>query len=118
MTSTGGAFSPMNMNRFTQKAQEALVGAQERAQAAGNPQIEGLHLLAALLAEPDGVAAAIVRLANANPDDLRRRVDQAIAALPHVSGAAEPPRPSSEFTAALQRAQRSASQMGDEYVSV
>src|SRR5437016_60010 len=108
----------MDMNRFTEKAQEALIGAQERARQAGNPQIEGLHLLAALLADPGGVAAAILRLVNANPDDVRRRVEQDIAALPRVSGAAEPPRPSAEFTAAIQRAQRSASQMGDEYVSV
>ncbi len=98
----------MNMNRFTEKAQTALVGAQERAQQAGNPQIEGLHLLAALLADPDGLTAVLLRLLNANPDDLRRRVDQAIAALPRVSGAAEPPRPAAEFTAAVQRAQRSA----------
>jgi ATP-dependent Clp protease ATP-binding subunit ClpB len=108
----------MDMNRFTEKAQEALIGAQERARQAGNPQIEGLHLLAALLADPGGVAAAILRLVNANPDDLRRRVEQDIAALPRVSGAAEPPRPSAEFSAAIQRAQRSAAQMGDEYVSV
>ncbi len=108
----------MNMNRFTEKAQTALVGAQERAQQAGNPRIEGLHLLAALLADPDGLTAVLLRLLNANPDDLRRRVDQAIAALPRVSGAAEPPRPAAEFTAAVQRAQRSASQMGDAYVSV
>ena len=46
----------MNMNRFTEKAQEALVGAQKRAQQADNPQIESLHLLAALLADSDGVA--------------------------------------------------------------
>src|SRR5579883_166098 len=108
----------MNMNRFTEKAQTALVGAQERAQQAGNPRIEGLHLLAALLADPDGLTAVLLRLLNANPDDLRRRVDQAIAALPRVSGAAEPPRPAAEFTAAVQRAQRSAAQMGDAYVSV
>jgi ATP-dependent Clp protease ATP-binding subunit ClpB len=106
------------MNRFTEKAQAALVEAQQRAQDAGNPQIEGLHLLAALLAQPDGVASAILRLANANPDNLRRRVDQDIATLPRVSGAAEPPRPSAEFSAAIQRAQRAASQMGDAYVSV
>ena len=108
----------MNMDRFTEKAQAALVGAQQHAQQAGNPQIEGLHLLAALLSDPDGLTGAILRLVNANPDDLRRRVDQAIAALPKVSGTASPPQPSSEFTQVVQRAQRSASQMGDEYVSV
>src|SRR5207248_5646769 len=88
-----GTYQPMDMNRFTEKAQEALIGAQERARQAGNPQIEGLHLLAGLLADPDGVAAAILRLVNTNPDDLRRRVDQDIAALQRVSGAADPPRP-------------------------
>src|ERR671929_531433 len=108
----------MNMNRFTEKAQAALVEAQQRAQDAGNPQIEGLHLLAALLAPPDGVASAILRLANANPDNLRRRVDQDIATLPRITGATSPPHPSAEFSAAIQRAQRAASQMGVEYVSI
>ncbi|MDB5058895.1 MAG: ATP-dependent chaperone ClpB, partial [Chloroflexi bacterium] len=108
----------MDMNRFTEKAQAALVGAQQRAQQGGNPQIEGLHILATLLDDPDGVTPALLRLMNVNPDDLRRRVDQAITALPRVTGAVSQPQPSSEFTTTVQRAQRSASQMGDEYVSV
>jgi ATP-dependent Clp protease ATP-binding subunit ClpB len=55
----------MAVNRFTEKAQEALLGAQERAQEAANPEIEGLHLLAALLADRDGVASSILRRARA-----------------------------------------------------
>src|SRR5919198_828244 len=108
----------MAVNRFTEKAQEAIIGAQERAQEAANPEIEGLHLLAALLADPDGVATAILRLANVNTDDLRRRVDQALTALPRMTGTPTPPRPSAELQAVLQRAQRDAAQMGDQYVSV
>jgi ATP-dependent Clp protease ATP-binding subunit ClpB len=108
----------MDMNRFTEKAQAALVGAQQRAQQAGNPQIEGLHLLAALLDDPEGLTTAILGLVNVEPDDLRRRVEQDIAALPRVTGGDNQPRPSAEFTATIQRAQRSASELGDEYVSV
>src|SRR5713101_3113660 len=107
----------MNGNRFTEKAEEAILSAQQRAAAAGNPQIETLHLLAALLAGNDGVASAILRLANVAPDDLRRLVDQEIARLPRVSGDARV-NPSPGFHGVLNRAQREAANMGDEYVSV
>jgi ATP-dependent Clp protease ATP-binding subunit ClpB len=107
----------MNANRFTEKAQEALLNAQNRAESAHHPQVETLHMLSALLAQANGVAPAILRLANVNPDDLRRRVDQDITTLPRVSGDAQ-----ISMSAALRnvvnRAQRDAGAMGDEYVSV
>ena len=107
----------MNANRFTEKAQEALLNAQNRAESAHHPQVETLHLLSALLAQSNGVAPAILRLANVNPDDLRRRVDQDIATLPRVSGDAQISM-SSALRNVVSRAQRDAGAMGDEYVSV
>jgi hypothetical protein len=62
----------MAINRFTRNVQAALVAAQERAQQDGNPEIDGLPLLAALLADPQGVVPAILRLVYADPNDLRR----------------------------------------------
>src|SRR5437868_1681620 len=106
----------MNTNRFTEKAEDAILSAQNRAQEVGNPQVEALHLLWALLAHADGVAPAILRLANVNPDDLKRKVEQEIKALPRVSGDAQVS-PTSAFRAAIARAQREAGRMGDEYVS-
>jgi hypothetical protein len=102
----------MNMNRFTEKAQEALVDAQQRAQNAGNPEVSGLHLLASLLNRSGGIVSAILPLVNVNPTDLLRRVEQDLAALPRVTGATEPPNPSGDFRSAMQRAQGLASEMG------
>ncbi|MDB5074329.1 MAG: chaperone clpB 1 [Chloroflexi bacterium] len=107
----------MNNIRFTEKAEEAIVSAQSRATAAGNPQIDTAHLLGAMLEQPDGLASAILRLANVNPDDLRRLTDAEIARLPRVSGDAQI-NPSPSFRSVIARAQREASKMGDEYVSV
>jgi ATP-dependent Clp protease ATP-binding subunit ClpB len=107
----------MATTRFTEKAEEAIVSAQQQAHEAGHPQVETLHLLAALLAQRDGVAPAILRQANVNPDDLKRPVEQALRAMPRVSGDAQVT-PSAASRAALSRAQREAGRMGDEYVAV
>ena len=107
----------MNANRLTEKTEEAIVGAQRAAEDAHTPQVETLHLLRELLAQPDGVVPAILRLANANPDDLKRRVEAEIRALPRVGGDAQVG-PSAAFRAAIGRAQREAARMGDEYTSV
>ena len=108
----------MNQNRFTEKAQEAIVAAQENARQAGNPEVTGLHLLAALLNQSGGIVPALLPLVNVDPTDLRRRVDQDLAALPRVTGSAAEPQMSQEFRSTIQRAQNAASQMADQYVSV
>ena len=48
------------MDRFTTKAQEALANAQMAAQSASHAQVGALHLLAALLADPNAVAASLI----------------------------------------------------------
>jgi len=107
----------MTGNRFTEKAEEALVTAQDMATSRGNPQVEPLHMLSALLGQPDGLVPAILRLANASPDDLHRLVDQEIARLPHVTGDARIAA-SSNLQSVVARAQREATKMGDDYTSV
>jgi len=47
------------MDKLTIKAQEAIVGAQSKAASEGNPEIDGLHLLAALLEDPSGVVVPL-----------------------------------------------------------
>jgi ATP-dependent Clp protease ATP-binding subunit ClpB len=107
----------MSASKFTEKAQEAIVQAQERAEESAHPQIETLHLLQALLQQREGVAPAILRASNVQLDDLQRQVDQALQALPRVSGDSQVT-PSSAFRSVVSRAQREAGRMGDEYVSV
>jgi ATP-dependent Clp protease ATP-binding subunit ClpB len=108
----------MNTNRFTEKAQEALLDAQQRAQNSGNPEVTGLHLLASLLSQTAGIVPAILPFVNVDPTDLRRRVDQDLAGLPRVTGATAEPQLSQELRSVIQRAQSLASEMGDQYVSV
>src|SRR5260370_25443276 len=100
----------MNGSHLTERAEEAVVTAQNQATANGNPQIETLHLRSALLGQEDGLAAAILRLANVNPNDLRRLVDQEIARLPRVGGDAQIS-PSPSFRSVWTRAQREATKM-------
>jgi ATP-dependent Clp protease ATP-binding subunit ClpB len=107
----------MSASKFTEKAQEAIVQAQERAEEAGHPQIETLHLLDALLRQREGIAPAILRASTIQPEDLGRQVEQALRALPRVSGDSQVT-PSSAFRSVISRAQREAGRMGDEYVSV
>ncbi|WP_034226017.1 Clp protease N-terminal domain-containing protein, partial [Actinotalea ferrariae] len=61
-------------SKFTTKAQEALAAAIQSASGAGHPQIEPVHLLEALLAEPRGVAAGLLDAVGADRAALARRV--------------------------------------------
>jgi len=107
----------LNTPQYTEACEQAILGAQRYAEQQGNPQVEALHLLHVLLAERDGLAVDILRQAKVNPDDLRRRVDQAISALPHVSGNVQI-KPAPAFKNVVLRAQRLATSMGDTYTSV
>src|SRR6516225_4158172 len=77
----------MDINRFTEKGQEALAAAQRRAQRGGQQQVEVEHLLLALLEQEPGLAPSILRKANINLDGLRRRAEQEVERLPRVSTA-------------------------------
>src|SRR5262245_49233758 len=81
----------MDINRFTEKAQEALAAAQRRATRAGNPQVDVEHVLAALLDDEQGLAMAILRKAAINVDGLKRRLEAELDRLPKVSGSAGGP---------------------------
>src|SRR6267143_6030663 len=76
----------MDVNRLTEKAQDAVRQAQALAQRHGQQQIEAEHLAAALLSQDGGVAARVVEKAGASPSTLVQRLQQAIEKLPRVSG--------------------------------
>ena len=57
----------MNLNRLTEKAQEALLAAQQAAEQAGHPELEPEHLLAALAAQQDGVVPPVLRRLGVDP---------------------------------------------------
>ena len=107
---------PLNFNKLTTKAQEAVARAQERAAEAGNPQIEPLHLLAALVDEQDGVVRPLLERVGASQTQLRQIIDAELGHLPKTSGGA-PPQPSAELGKVLEAAQKTAEEMKDEFVS-
>ncbi len=75
-------------DKLTIKAQEAVQRAQELAADRGNPQIDPLHLLAALLGEQDGVVRPLLEKIGANRAQLDRIVEAELGHFPKVSGGA------------------------------
>src|SRR5437588_351942 len=77
----------MDFNRLTEKAQEALSGAQRLATRFGQPQVDVEHLLLAMLDQDQGLAPAILSKADVPVDALKIRVQRELERLPRVSGA-------------------------------
>src|SRR5580704_14172675 len=107
----------VRFDKFTIKAQEAVQRAQELAADRGNPQIEALHLLAALVAEQEGIFSAVVEKIGANRQQLDRIVQAELGHLPRSSGGA-PPQPASSLMQVFDAAHREADAMKDDFVSV
>src|SRR5712691_6122576 len=105
-------------DKLTTKSQEALSGAVKRAAAAGNPSVDGLHLLAALIEQDGGTAAPLLRAVGVDPGTVLKTVDELLAKLPRAAGATVgAPETSRALLAALATAGARAREMSDEYVS-
>jgi len=107
----------MRFDRFTEKAQEALAGAQALAREHHHSQVEAEHLLLALLQQTDGVPVAILTRLGANAVSLRAAVEQALAQTPKVFGPGEELAAGASLRRALETAQQEAQRLTDEYVS-
>ena len=106
----------MNMNQMTEKAQEALLAAQELASSTGHPQIEPEHLLVTLCGQEDGVVPAVLRKLSVEPDQVLKLVRAELDRLPKTTGGAQPalsPRLNTLATVAKTEADR----LKDEYIS-
>src|SRR3954468_569016 len=73
--------------KLTQKSQEAISVAVRRAATEGQPQVEPAHLLVALLSQGDGTAGPLLEAVGTDPQALRRRAEEQIAAMPKAAGA-------------------------------
>jgi ATP-dependent Clp protease ATP-binding subunit ClpB len=109
--------SGMNLDKFTQKAQEAILAAQSLAGEYSHAQIEPEHLLVALLRQAEGVAPQVVQRAGVDPRALLAEAEQKLAARPRVYGANTQPGLARAAAEALSAAEREAAAMRDEYVS-
>jgi len=104
--------------KLTTKSQEAITEALQSATAAGNPQLEPVRVLAALLSQGSGVAGAVVDALGVDRRDLSARVSAAIATLPKASGnAVAQPAASRSMLSVISAAGNEARALGDEYVS-
>jgi len=108
----------MNIQRFTEKAQEALAQAQDLAAERGNTQVEEEHLLMALLDQQDGVAAAILGKLEIPPAKVKGQDVTLLDRLAKAYGGAVQPSISPELRNTLVRAHDIMANMRDEYVSV
>ncbi|MEX0977310.1 MAG: Clp protease N-terminal domain-containing protein, partial [Pirellulales bacterium] len=106
----------IRLDKFTIKAQEAVQRAQSLAADRGNPQIESLHLLAALVAETDGVVRPILEKIGANRGQLEKIIEAELGRFPKTSGGAMPALGDSAVKV-IESAQKLADTMKDEFVS-
>jgi ATP-dependent Clp protease ATP-binding subunit ClpB len=107
----------MNINRFTQKAQEAVVAAQQNAQRNQQFEIQPLHLLQALLDQAEGIVPQILTRAGVDLQQLRTELTGAINNLPKVTGSTGEAQLSRSLREVLVGAHDEIQQFGDQYVS-
>ena len=104
--------------KFTTMAQEAVGDAIQSASAAGNAQVETLHVMDALLRQENGVVRSLIEAVGGDPQAIGAAVRNALVALPSASGSStSQPQASRQLTAAIAQAEKEMQQMGDEYVS-
>src|SRR4029077_10458179 len=111
----------MDINRFTQKAQEAISSAQTKAARYGHQQVDVEHLLASLLEQEGGLATSILSKTEINVDNLKRRVEQELERMPKVSQAAGGPEQiyiTARLNRLLAQAEDEAKRLKDEYISI
>src|SRR5262245_45314207 len=111
----------MDLNRFTEKSQEALRGAQALAVRRNHQGVDVEHVLAALLGEPEGLAAALLTSAGIAPAAVREQVEVELNKIPQVSGpgaGAQQAYLTQRLVRLLTQAEEEAKTLKDEYVSV
>jgi ATP-dependent Clp protease ATP-binding subunit ClpB len=111
----------MDLNRLTQKSQEALHDAQTKALRFGHTEVDGEHLLLALLDQPDGLVPRLLAQAGVEPDRLRADIEADLGQRPRVSGPGAAPGQvfiTQRLSRLFDTAEREAARLKDEYVSV
>ncbi len=111
----------MDLNKLTQKSQEAFQAAQTKALRYGNPEVDAEHLLLALLEQPDGLAPRLLRRLEADPEAIRAEVEAELDRRPRQSGPGVEPGKiyvSQRLIGLMDRAEEERKRLKDEYVSV
>ena len=106
----------MNLKRYTEKSQEAVLAAQQLAERHHHPQVEPEHLLFTLVDQPDGVVPAVLRRLGVEPPRVLQKAREWLAGQPQAHGGAEAA-PSARLRGVAQAAEREAERLNDDYVS-
>ena len=105
-------------HEMTTKAQEAVSSALQAAGAAGNPQVEPIHLLEALIEQREGIALSLLEVVGADARAIGARTRNALVALPSAQGASTgSAQPSNALLAVVRDAGERAEAAGDQYIS-
>jgi ATP-dependent Clp protease ATP-binding subunit ClpB len=103
--------------KLTVKSQQAMQQAQARAAELGNPEVQPVHLLLALVEDREGVIPAVLEKIGVPTERLEHELRQIEEKLPRVAGAATQPGLSQSLNKVLEQAFREAANFKDEYVS-
>src|SRR2546423_8988939 len=108
---------PIRWDKFTLKAQEAVQRANELASEHGNPELQPLHLLAALSEDKEGIVPPVLEKIGIGPQAVLSEIYKELEKLPKVSGASAQAGLSQAANQLLDRAFKEADGFKDEYVS-
>ena len=106
----------MNINKYTEKAQEAVLGAQHLAEEMNHAQIEPEHLLVSLVEQREGIVPELVRKLNLDPTAIATAARELLARMPQAYGGSQPGL-SPRLKLVTDMAQAEADRLKDEYVS-
>src|SRR5277367_4243424 len=104
-------------DKLTVKSQEAIQSAGTLAAESGNPEVQPLHILAALLEDKDGIIVPLLQKVGVPTEQLLAKVNQALGTLPKVSGSGAQPGISAAAQKVIDKAFKEAQNFKDEYVS-
>src|SRR3954454_20238179 len=106
----------MNINKFTEKAQEAVLTAQTLAEQMSHAQMEPEHLLLALIEQPEGIVPELLKRMGAEPRTFATALREELARVPQAYGGSAPSM-SPRFRKVTDEAQAEATRLKDEFVS-
>ena len=106
----------MDLNKYTEKAREAVIAAQQLAEELNHAQIEPEHLLATLVEQADGIVPAVLRKLEVDPAELARALRAELGRTPKAYGGSQPGL-SQRLRSVADKAQGEATRLKDEFVS-
>ncbi len=111
----------MDLNKLTQKTQEALLEAQNQAVQSGHPEMDGEHVLYGLVSQPEGLVPRLLKRMEVDPGGLMEAAERELSRKPKVGGPGAAPGQimvSQRVSKIFSEAEKQAKQLKDEYVSV